>query len=53
MIWEEMSYNRFNDCFSFIENLEYSKFIIKKSKDKKAQANQTKEENTEEEKEEK
>lgn len=53
MIWEEMSYNRLSDCFSFVEDLEYNKLITKKTKNKKSQANQTQEENTEEEKEEK
>lgn len=53
MIWEEMSYNRLSDCFSFVEDLEYSKPIIKKAKNKKSQASQTLEENTKEEKEEK
>lgn len=53
MIWEEMSYNRLSDCFSFAEDLEHDKPITKKTKNKKSQANQTLEENTKEEKEEK
>ena len=43
MIWEEMSYNRLSDCFSFIESLEYNsakKIKIKKIQTKKNQNNE-------------
>ena len=43
MIWEEMSYNRLSDCFSFIESLEYNsakKIEIKKIQTKKNQNNE-------------
>lgn len=53
MIWEEMSYNRLSDCFSFVEDLEHDKPITKKTKNKKSQINQIQEENIEEAKEEK